>query len=340
MNLVETHPQQQLSSVSTALVESPKRQGGMDCPLCGAIGASDFLLAPDRFHMRTEAYRLVRCSKCTCVWQPEPPSPQQMGAHYTEDYHNAIMRAGESHTGMRWKLQHELIAKFNKSGKILDVGCSSGAFLGTMDKSKWELYGTELSPETAEIARMSTGAQIFTGEASDAPYRSECFDVITSFDLLEHVYDPRAFLMKVWEWLRPGGIYCLNLPNIDSWEARLFGSYWYGLEMPRHLTHFSPASLSHVMKSLGFEQAVVVTPPVTYVERSANYLASAFWSKLGLHPVSQAEAKEDGLVWKAIRRVLRMTLIEPFGLMASRSLAGGSIMAVFRKPVPVRPRTR
>ena len=146
--------------------------------------------------------------------------------------------------------------------------------------------------------------------------------------------------MKVREWLRPGGIYCLNLPNINSWEARLFGSYWYGLEMPRHLTHFSPTSLSNVMESPGFEQDVLVTPAVTYVERSANYMTSALWSKLGFRAVSQAEAKQDSLAWKAIRRCLRIAVVEPFGRLAGWSCAGGSILAVFRKPVPVRPRTR
>jgi SAM-dependent methyltransferase len=325
---------------STAVLEPPTRQSAQDCPLCGASGPSDFLLAPDRFHLRSEKYRLVRCAKCACVWQPEPPAPETMGAHYTDGYHNAIMRAGEANNGARWKLRNELISKFKKGGKILDIGCSSGAFLGTMDKTKWELYGTEISPDTAEIARMNTGGKIFTGEASGAAYRPDYFDVITSFDLLEHIHDPRSFLMKVREWLRPGGIYCLNLPNLDSWEARLFGSYWYGLEMPRHLTHFSPASLSHVMKSLGFEQAVLATPPVTYVERSANYACAALWSKLGFHPAPQAEAREAGLVHKAVRKGLRITLVAPFARIASWAGAGGSILAVFRKPVPARPRTR
>lgn len=318
---------------STAVLEPEAKRAGLACPLCGAGGPADFLLAPDRFHLRSELYRLVRCSKCTCVWQPAPPAPEEMGAHYTEDYHNAIMRAGESNTSARWKLQHDSIARFKQGGRILDIGCSSGAFLSTMDKGKWELYGTELSRETAELARKNTGATIFTGEASEAPYPADSFDVITSFDLLEHVYDPRPFLSRVLEWLKPGGIYCLNLPNIDSWESRLFGSYWYGLEMPRHITHFSPTSLSHVMKSLGFEQAVLVTPATTYVERSANYVSSALWSTLGFHPVSQAEAKADGLLWKAIRKGLRITLVAPFAQVASRSQAGGSILAVFCKPL-------
>jgi SAM-dependent methyltransferase len=320
----------------TAVLDAPKRCGGLDCPLCGSDQVSDFLLAPDRFHLRTEMYRLLRCEKCTCVWQPEPPAPEEMGPHYSEEYHNAIMRAGESNAAERWKLQHDLISRFKQSGRILDIGCSSGAFLGTMDRSKWELYGTELSPETAALARRNTGAQIFIGEASDAPYAPNSFDVITSFDLLEHVYDPSEFLGRVLEWLEPGGVYCLNLPNIDSWEARLFGSYWYGLEMPRHLTHFSPASLAGVMKSLGFEQVVLMTPAVTYVERSANYVGADVLGKLGFHTVSQAQAQDVGFFWKVIRMGLRVTLVAPFAQIASLAGAGGSILAVFRKPLPAK----
>jgi 2-polyprenyl-3-methyl-5-hydroxy-6-metoxy-1,4-benzoquinol methylase len=333
---VSQSPTSRQNEHPTALLEREREPDGLVCPLCGACSVTEFLRAPDRFHLRTETYRLVRCSNCTCVWQPAPPAPANMGVHYSEDYHNTIMRAGESNTSARWKLQHDLIARFKQGGKILDIGCSSGAFLGTMDKRKWELYGTELSPDTAELARRNTGGKIFIGDASEAPYPPDSFDVITSFDLLEHVYDPRAFLSKVLEWLKPGGIYCLNLPNIDSWESRLFGSYSYGLQMPRHLTHFSPTSLAYVMKTLGFEQAVLVTPPVTYVERSANYLSSTLSGKLGFHPVSQAKAEEDGLFWKAIRKGLRIMLVAPFGQIASWSNAGGSILAVFRKPLPTK----
>src|ERR1035438_10453930 len=72
---------------------------------------------------------------------------------------------------------------------------------------------------------------------------AESFDVITCFDVLEHLYEPRKVMARVGEWLKPGGIFYVLVPNVDSAEARAFGSYWHGLELPRHLFHYSPASL-------------------------------------------------------------------------------------------------
>ena len=76
-----------------------------------------------------------------------------------------------------------------------------------------------------------------------APFQPNTFDAITCFDVLEHMHHPREVLVKVREWLKPGGVFYTFLPNIDSAESRIFRSYWCGLELPRHLYHFSPSSL-------------------------------------------------------------------------------------------------
>ena len=177
-----------------------------------------------------------------------------MGIHYDEEYHAAIMAAGETSVASRWQRQRQKISQYKQSGSILDIGCSSGAFLGTMKGPAWKLFGIEMEAATAQKARATTGAEVFVGDAVAAPFAPESFDVITCFDLLEHVYNPRQFLSKVREWLKPDGIIYVALPNIDSWEARTMGTYWYGLELPRHLFHFSPKSLRFVMKSLGFSE--------------------------------------------------------------------------------------
>src|SRR5262249_39698843 len=137
---------------------------------------------------------------------------------------------------------------------------------------------------TAERAHANTGAEVFVGDAIDAPFPAESFDVVTMFDVLEHVYQPRKFMMKVKEWLKPGGIYYARVPNIDSWEAHILGSYWYGLELPRHLFHFSPKTLSALMASLDFEELSVTTPPAAYLEYSSQYLGRSAMEKLGMTP--------------------------------------------------------
>jgi 2-polyprenyl-3-methyl-5-hydroxy-6-metoxy-1,4-benzoquinol methylase len=315
--------------VTSRLKGDPTSKVTEACPLCGSSQVSDFITAPDRFHWRPEVYRIARCGTCSGAWLVDPPKPTEMSRHYDEDYHRAIANAGESR--MRWNPQHEAISKLKKGGALLDLGCSSGGFLSTMMGRSWRLYGIEMEASTAERARSRTGAEIFVGDVLEAPFVSDSFDVITCFDVLEHVYDPRQLLTKVLEWLKPGGIFYTSLPNIDSWEAQAFGSYWFGLELPRHTFHLSPRSLRPLMVALGFQEVYIRTPSTTYVERSIGYLRSALVQSLGFSPTSQAKETQRSLPWRAARKALRLTLVSAFGRMASGASRGGSMEAIFKK---------
>jgi 2-polyprenyl-3-methyl-5-hydroxy-6-metoxy-1,4-benzoquinol methylase len=304
-----------------------------NCPLCIASATAHFMHAPDRFHWRRDEYELLRCSQCSCVWLANPPAPNEMGLHYSEDYHKAIMAAGEGSAITRWRTQREQIFKRKQGGNILDVGCSSGGFLGTMRSDSWKLFGIEMEASTAERARTATGAEVFVGDVVDAPFAGGSFDVVTCFDVLEHVYQPRKFLTKILEWLKPGGILYVGIPNIASWEARSLGTYWYGLELPRHLFHFSPQSLKYLMTSVGFQEISLLTPGTTYVERSASYLFSAALQKFGVSPTPMAISRPPRLPKRLIRKALRLSLIAPFGRLASVAGVGASMEAIFAKPV-------
>jgi len=258
-----------------------------------------------------------------------------MGEHYTEDYHRAIMTAGEGSAAKRWAGQVKMISRYKAGGKLLDIGCSSGGFLSTMMNPAWSLYGIEMEESTAQRARAATGATVFVDDAVEAPFLPNSFDVITCFDVLEHVYSPRQFLTKVHEWLKPGGIYYAMMPNIASWEARLFGSYWFGLELPRHLSHFSPRSLRHLMNELGFEEVCVKTPAVSYYERSVDYVKSSLLEKMGGSPTPQAKPKQPGIVRKVARKGIRIAA-SPLIHTIARAGAGPCLEVVFKKRTPAR----
>src|SRR6202050_144253 len=279
----------EIQPVAAEAADSGQQPG--TCLICGGDRLTELLVAPDRFHLRKQRYRLVRCESCSGLGQPSTPQPEEMGDHYTDDYHNAIVMAGEGSAASRWKDQVEMIAQNKSGGALLDIGCSSGGFLSTVKASAWKLYGIEMEETTAQRARAATGAEVFVGGAIEAPFLPASFDVITCFDVLEHVYSPRQFLTKVQEWLQPGGIFYAMMPNIDSWEARFFGTYWYGLELPRHLSHFSPRSLRHILRELGFEEVYFATPRESYVERSAQYICSKIIEKMGFSPTPQAKPK-------------------------------------------------
>lgn len=301
------------------------------CSVCGSDRITKFLSAPDRFHLRREVYRLLRCSSCSCVRLDCPPKPQEMYLHYDTEYHAAIASGGEKSADSRWLGHRRKIARYKSGGTILDIGCSSGGFLGTMKSGSWKLYGIEMEASTADRARLATGAEVFVGNAVDAPFAAQSFDVITCFDVLEHVYDPPEFLTRVQKWLKPGGIFFVMLPNIDSWEARMFGSFWYGLELPRHLTHFSPKSLRHLMTRLGFRELALRTV-TSYAERSLGYICSAAAERLGFSPEPQSRPRQPSVLWRILRKGIRVSAIQPFGWLASWAGRGASMEAIFEKP--------
>jgi SAM-dependent methyltransferase len=301
------------------------------CPTCGCQKIVTFLVAPDRFHLRSEMYRLVRCNSCSGVWLDNPPKPEEMPYHYGAEYYKGIAAAGETAASQRWKKQNQVISRYKQGGEILDIGCSSGGFLGTMKGASWKLNGIEIAPAMAERARVNTGGTIFVGDALAAPFRPKSFDVITCFDVLEHVYQPKQLLVKALEWLKPGGIFYTSLPNIDSWEARLFGSYWYGLELPRHLFHFSPKSLSGVMEAVGFVQGSIAMPRTSYLEYSSRYICSEIAGRLGVSSRPLALATRRSLPSRAVRKLLRLSIVAPFAMLASSLGAGASMEAVFVK---------
>ena len=311
-------------------VNSPTEKRVECCPFCGGTATHRFLRAPDRFHGRIEAYDLVRCSGCSGVWLTDPPAPHDMSYHYDDDYHQTIAIGGEQAAASRWQRQRDLILGFRQSGSILDIGCSSGGFLGTLKGKAWKLYGIEMEASTAAKARANSGAEVFVGDAVDAPFPANGFDAITCFDVLEHVYEPRQVLMKVLEWLKPGGIFYVVVPNIDSWESRFFGSYWYGLELPRHLSHFSPSSLRHLTGSLGFEETNLITR-TSYIERSMGYVCSRVVGSVGVSLDPPSKPRRRGIPWRAARKAIRMSLIAAFAKSASLAGSGASIEAVFTK---------
>jgi SAM-dependent methyltransferase len=306
------------------------KPGAEPCPVCGLVGAREWLRAPDRFHGRREMYTLVRCPECSLVWLAQPPTPAEMGQHYTEAYHRLISASGQG-SPERWVDRKATLNLTKQSGAILDLGCSSGAFLESLPREKWKLCGIEMDAENARTAEKRTGAQVFVGNILDAPFAAESFDAITCFDVLEHLYEPRQIMARVGQWLKPGGIFYVLVPNVDSAEARVFGSYWHGLEMPRHLFHYSPESLKFLAASAGLREVSVETHRNPAVGTSLRYVWDDVFRAVGIQRTAVAYRREAGIPYRAARKVVRMTALRL--LLAAAPLVGGgeSIHAVFQK---------
>jgi 2-polyprenyl-3-methyl-5-hydroxy-6-metoxy-1,4-benzoquinol methylase len=307
------------------------QQASGSCPACGNNDSKRWLKGPDRFHGRATVYQLLRCSSCSLVWLDDPPRPDEMAAHYGADYDRVIQAAGESSPD-KWEERRKTIAHYKSGGALLDLGCSSGSFLASLDRGSWNGYGIEMSSDCAKRAEATSGARVFVGDILEAPFPTESFDVITCFDVLEHVYEPRKVLEKVRQWLKPNGIFYVLVPNIEAAEARFFRSYWYALELPRHLSHFSPKSLRYLAKLSGLEEVSVATHRNSAFARSLHYIVmDNLLPRIGIVHIPLAKAGPASIPWKIISKILRLTSHPFFTAIGAFAGGGESIHAVFKK---------
>jgi 2-polyprenyl-3-methyl-5-hydroxy-6-metoxy-1,4-benzoquinol methylase len=145
------------------------------------------------------------------------------------------------------------------SGRVLDVGSGYGYFRVALAEAGFEHEGLEVSEHGRQVARRSFGQDTHAGELEDhwRDWQGR-FDVLTAFDLIEHVADPTDFLSKARHALAPGGFVGLKTPNIDVPEAQVFGPHYHSLKR-EHLVLFSPQSLSETARDAGLEPVEVTT---------------------------------------------------------------------------------
>ena len=300
------------------------------CACCNRSGAAPFLAAPDRFHGRKQVYQLMRCPSCALVWLKDPPPPASMGEYYGPDYDRWVAAAGDSPE--RWAGRVKTIAQYKTGGSLLDLGCSSGNFMQAMKSPQWKLYGIEMSDAVARRAESVSGAQVFVGDILDAPFARDSFDVITCFHVFEHLYEPLPVLRKVAEWLKPGGIFYFMVPNIDSAGEHIFHSYWYALELPRHLYHFSPKSLEKLAELAGLEQISLSTNRELFIEKSVRYFVDDKLHRLGISRAPLAKDDTPSIPYRIARKAFRLTILPVLTFFGSFAGDGESIHAILRRP--------
>ena len=208
--------------------------------------------------------------------------------------------------------------------KLLEVGCATGEFIKTCrQRFGWEVAGIEPNRRLSD-ALSREGYPVVPSTLEEAEIPAEQYDVVSLFNVLEHLWDSVYSVKRINRLLKPGGLMVVEIPDFDSPSRRRFGKHWFLYHLPRHLSHFTKKSLTSLMEECGFEKVNILKqfrPTVNVLS-----LQYAVHDKIKFNPVrSFFSAKNPAMIAAGIL----------FELVQNTMGDSNILTAIFRKTAAV-----
>ena len=295
------------------------------CPACRTDAHTPLHAARDRWFDGPGTFRYARCASCGLTYLRERPAPAAMADYYPPDY----VRRGKGPAWLlRWFRARDLRRRVSvvrglagAGGRVLDVGCATGAFLHAARTAGLVIAGVEPAPWAAEAAR-ARGIPVWSTTVDRADLPAAAFDVATLWDVVEHLDHPADDLRHVAASVKPGGWLVVTTPVLDGWEARLWRTRWPGWDTPRHLVVFSRSTLERTLADAGFRLS-----HWTYL--SESYLLTALAISLA------AKEHLPSPIARSLRFVLHVRPVrlvaQPLFRLLDRALGGSWVTAVAQR---------
>lgn len=223
------------------------------CNFCGQKHSKVFLIK--------RGSPIVRCQGCGLVYAKNPSeiSPQVYEETYFKaenfpgkvGYRNYLADESLHRAYFRKKLKQ--ILKFKNKGKLLDVGCALGFFLDEARKKGFEVQGLDISSFAVNFARQKLKLNVLLGDLGEVSLPANHFEVVTAFEVIEHLEKPLRFFKEIERILKKGGLFFVTTPNQGGILAKIMGGFWFSYKPPEHLYFFSSKTLKKMAEKAGFE---------------------------------------------------------------------------------------
>ncbi len=202
---------------------------------------------------------LVKCQSCSFVFTQVIPTNEELISFYDgygrHDYLSPL-------TVKRYNELLDQFKPFRKTNRILDVGCGIGYFLEVAKERGWEVYGTEFTDKAVGICS-EKGINMKQGKLSPADFEPEFFDILTSFEVLEHINNPVEEIQNFEKLLRKGGLVYLTTPNFNSLLRYRLKENYSVITYPEHLAYFTPKTLKNLFLDNGFKKKKIQTTGIS-----------------------------------------------------------------------------
>jgi 2-polyprenyl-3-methyl-5-hydroxy-6-metoxy-1,4-benzoquinol methylase len=299
------------------------------CAWCGSEQFDICFEGPDRLERLPGNFRLVRCQQCGLYRQNPRLVWASLQRYYPADYVAYDYRNPEKEWS--WKKyignygnikRRRAIERYLKGGRLLEVGCGTGAFLAELLKSgNWDVSGIEPNERAAAHARQRMNVSIYQNKFNEVGLKSETFDAIVLWTVLEHLDNPIQDLQYAYELLKKDGWLVFSVPNVESLDLKIFNRYWAGWDLPRHLYVFPRSTLHEILEHIGFSI-------VDHECLSASYYAFGhdldFWSQQWEHRYPMLKRISHAFYYSWF---MRMGLLLPLALLDRLKLS--STITVF-----------
>ena len=228
------------------------------CPACGSPDIAYVLTAED-YTVSRERFDILECAACTLRFTQDVPAEADIGPYYrSEEYishsntsagliNSLYQRVRQITLSQKRALLREITGQ--QTGSLLDVGCGTGEFAHTMQAAGWHVRGLEPDAGARAFAKTEYG---LTVEEPPALHKlNGTYDAVTLWHALEHVHELHPYLDRLAELIGEAGTLVIAVPNYTSPDARRYATHWAAYDVPRHLYHFSPASMTRLLKRHG-----------------------------------------------------------------------------------------
>lgn len=213
-------------------------------------------------------HQLVKCSDCGFVFMERIPTQADLDRIYGQ-YSYASEGYLSPLTVQSYNKLLDEMEPYRRTGKLLDVGCGRRWFLAEARKRGWRVYGTEYSPEAVLRCR-EQGVEARQGSLADAGFDEGMFDVITSFEVIEHVNTPLAEARLIHKLLRSGGLFYLTTPNFNAYLRFRLKENFNVITYPEHLCYFARPTLRRLARRAGFKPLRILTTGVSVTRLRAS----------------------------------------------------------------------
>ena len=317
----------------------------ISCKICGNKSFSYLCKGIDRFCFVEGDYDLYKCDKCGLILIAPYLQQDILKKYYPDNYYSYSDTdrmqedIGSAKNKLIFYLKHPIKAancmvyskilrqkdclSYKKDIDILDIGCGDGRYLLEKRRYGCNCFGVDINKEALDkLKKADSNITVYCGNLWEAKFPDNHFDIVNLSSVLEHIVDIDTLLQEINRILKEEGVLRIQVPNSSSMTYKIFGKYWMGLDVPRHVYTFSINNLKLLFKKVNFKVGSYRT-----VENSYDFICSIIYVYNSIFK-KKCEIMKCSNVWD--NELLKL-LFSPYAFLVNALKVGDSVEFVLKK---------